>query len=168
MNRREFTASLAALGFLPALPIAVPAVAATAPNMPAGTYAWAHLIARAQTKCSPAMLARQLHLSPEVAQHLFNTMVSDGVLKAPGIAGVAKAAQPINATGVEHSLAKRMRTRLKDYVDGTQSDDPVQAQRTDAPLAKDAEPCLGCETPQTEDQTDASTDQSVQESPQRG
>ncbi len=168
MNRREFTASLAAVGFLPTLPIATQAVATTAPTVPAGAYAWAHLIARAQTKCSPAMLARQLHLSPEVARHLFNTMISDGVLKAPSAAGIATATKPINATGTDHSLARRLHSNLKGALDSNLPRTQERVQSREPPLAKDAEPCLGCDTPQTEDLRDASTNQSVQESPERG
>ena len=165
MNRRQFTTSLAALGLLPALPIVIPAVAATAPTVPAGAYAWAHLIARAQTKCSPAMLARQLHLSPEVAAELFRTMVSDGVLKAPGIAGVAHATKPMNATGIDRSLVQRVRASLSDTLKEATQDKP---QSSAVPLANAEDPCLGCADAQSEDLTDASTDQSVQESPQHG
>jgi hypothetical protein len=165
MNRREFTASLAAVGLMPALPIAAPAAAATAPTVPAGAYAWAHLIARAQTKCSPAMLARQLHLSPQVAKELFRTMVADGVLKAPGVAGVAQAVKPMNATGIDRGLAQRLRSNLSETLQEAAKPKP---QSDPAPLANSDDPCLGYDDIQPEDQSDASTNQYVQESPQRG
>jgi len=165
MNRREFSTSLAALGVLPALPVATPVAAATAPIVPAGTYAWAHLIARAQSKCSAEFLARHLRLSPDVAAELFRTMIADGVLKAPGVAGVAQAAKPLNATGIDRSISKRVGARILDALDESQQ--PEQARSDAAPLANSDDPCLGCDDTQTEDQTHASTDQSVQESPAR-
>ena len=75
MNRREFTASLAALVAAPALPLGLPASVAAAPAVPPGAYAWAQLIARAQNRCSAEMLAQTLNLEPGTARVLFNDMV---------------------------------------------------------------------------------------------
>ena len=165
MNRRQFTASLAALFAAPALPALPRAAAAAAPAVPPGAYAWAQLIARSQNTCSPDMLARLLHLRPEVAQVLFKDMVVDGVLRAPGTTGIARAAQPFEATGLEERAKGRIRTKAKEMFDQVLSD---EAPQEDSPLVKDSETGLGCAEPQAEDAADARTDQSPEESPERG
>lgn len=160
MNRRQFTALLAALPVTKLLPTTLTAaVAPQSPAVPAGTYAWAQLIARAQNRCSPAMLARQLHLGTDAAQHLYDQMLRDGVLRAPGAAGVARAAQPIDATG---TAPRDLLSRLRRWMPSEEQGDEASA------LVKDAEPCLGCTEPQTEENPDASPDEPLQESPQRG
>lgn len=162
MNRREFTASLAALAATPALPISAIAPAAATPiaAIPPGTYAWAQLIARAQNRCSPAMLARHLHLDDRTAKHLFETMLRDGVLRTPGAVGIARAAKPIDTSGTRTpGLTTKLRSRLKQALK-PQADTP--------PLVKADGPALGCADTIAEDDTDARTDQPVQESPQAG
>ena len=157
MNRREFNTSLAALAATPALPFGVTAATASqSAAVPAGTYAWAELIARAQTRCSPAMLARQLHLSQDVAQQLFNEMLRDGVLRAPGAAGIAEAAKPINATGTTSNPLAKLRRLL-----------PSQESRIDAaPLVKDDPLPLECEKTSPEEDHHACQTQPVQSVPQ--
>ncbi|MGJ8616996.1 MAG: hypothetical protein ACSHWS_09145 [Sulfitobacter sp.] len=167
MNRREFNTSLAALGALPTLPVVAPVAATTAPVVPAGIYAWARLIARAQNECSAEFLARHLRLSPDVAAEVFRTMIADGILKTPGATSIVQVAKPIDATGINRSIGKRVSAHILDALD---KKTPIaeQACSDDAPLANSDNPCLGCDDTQTEDQTNASTDQSVQESPTRG
>ena len=166
MNRRQFTLTLATLPATSALPNGL--TAAVAPKTvaaPAGTYAWAQLIARAQNRCSPAMLARQLRLSPEVAQQLFAEMLRDGVLRPPTAAGVAQATQPINATGHQIPGIRKTLTELSDAL--YREEPPKGARGAPDPLVKADEPCLGCaET--TEEDAHASPDQPLQESPARG
>jgi len=157
MNRREFTASLAALAATPALPMVISAAAAPqSATVPAGTYAWAQLIARAQNRCSPAMLARHLRLPTDAATALFNEMVRDGVLRAPGIAGVAQAAQPINATGTRAKPLRKLRDLIRP---DTQSDKAP-------PLVKDADLPLECDETALKEDHDARETQSVQSRPQ--
>tara|TARA_R110002094_G_scaffold60570_4_gene71218 strand:- start:639 stop:1142 length:504 start_codon:yes stop_codon:yes gene_type:complete len=164
MNRREFTTSMAALAAAPALPL--PAAAPrTAAQIPTGTYAWGQLIARAQNTCNPAMLARHLRLDADVAHALFDTMLRDGVLRAPDIAGLARAAQPLDPTGTGLRpgglLRRKAKTLIADIQDREErSDDPD-------PLVNDNSKGLGCDQP-TKEAADARTDQPVQESPARG
>ena len=159
MNRREFTASLAALAAAPALPFAASA-AAPAASLPPGAYAWAQLIARAQTKCSPAMLARHLSLDPAQAETLFGQMVRDNVLRAPGAAGTAQAVQPINATGHPQGLTRKVTQHLRAQLDHSASA---------APLVKDEPLGLGCPDPsedtQPEETCHARPNQPLQGSP---
>ncbi len=158
MNRREFTASLAALATTPVLPIGVSAAAVPqSAVVPAGTYAWAQLIARAQNRCSPTMLVRHLRLSEDAAQQLFNEMLRDGVLRAPGAAGVAQAVQPINATGSsETNILSKLRNTLP-------AEDQMDAA---SPMVKDDTAGLGCPETTAENQTDASETEPLQESTQ--
>lgn len=103
------------------------------------------------------MLARHLRLDATAAQQLFDEMLRDGVLRAPGAAGIAHAAQPINTNAIPSS-----RPPLAKLRDLLPNEEP-------APLAKDAEPCLGCaQLPAEEETQDASPDKPVQESPQSG
>ena len=141
------------------------AVAPKTAAVPAGTYAWAQLIARAQNRCSPAMLARQLRLEPQAAQQLFADMLRDGVLRAPTGAGVAQATQPINATGHHTPSLRQSLTKLRDTL--LSEEPPAGARGASTPLAKSEEPRLGCIGDKKED-ADASPDQSVQKSSQGG
>lgn len=158
MNRRHFTALLASLPVTYSLPSGLSAATASqSASVPAGTYAWAQLIARAQNRCSPAMLARHLRLDATAAQQLFDEMLRDGVLRAPSVTGIARAAQPINTNAVPTS--KHSFSQLGDAL---LDEEPT-------PLAKDVEPCLGCDDLSAEEETpDASPDKPVQESPQSG
>jgi len=156
MKRRTFTASLAALAASPAMPIGLSA--ANAPQstlVPAGTYAWAKLIAQAQNRCSPTMLARQLRLPAVVAQQLFADLLRDGVLKAP-IAGVAQAAKPINATAAP---ARTTFAKIPKLL-------PSEERRDKAPpLVKADRLSLESDTTKTEEATNASPKEPVQKSP---
>ena len=167
MNRRDFTASLAALAATPAIPFAhaIPAAAAT-PAVPAGAYAWAQLIARAQDKCSPAMLARHLNLSADVAMTLFNDMLRDGVLRAPGITGVARATAPISTSGTQTTLGNRIVARTKQVFDTPIPPEDCKDEAT--PLVNAHEAGLGCTETAPKDEINAGTDQSPEESAERG
>jgi hypothetical protein len=158
MNRRQFTASLAALAAAPAIPFSAARAAPVA--IPPGTYAWAQLIARAQNGCSPAMLAQHLRLSAPVADQLFRDMIADGVLRAPGLAGAAQAAHPIELPGTTRNITNKLAHKTRDALKRL-------APETD-PLANPAQPRLGCGETIQEDAADARPDQSVQESPERG
>ena len=161
MNRRQFTASLAALAGSATLPFtavraAVAAPAATA-AIPPTTYAWAHLIVRAQAKANPAMLSRHLNLSAQAADRLFQQLIHDGVLQAPGAAGMARAVAPLDTTATSsarHSIRERV----------TKAWDVVRSRDDTVALVNPDDPALGCgQTPQEEAQ-DACTDESLQES----
>lgn len=160
MNRRQFTASLGTLAGAAAMPIpAVRAATVAAPAVPPSAYVWAQLIVRAQAKASPAMLARQLRLAPEVAQSLFETLISDGVLRAPSVAGIAKAAQPLQTTGHHATTGRAIQTRMGRLLEQTK-----QAQ----PLVKDDDPEIGCSDTVTKDAADACPTEPVQTRPQIG
>ena len=159
MNRREFTASLGALAGAAALPAAAVQAAvlpAATPVVPHAAYSWAHLIARARGTVSPALLARQLSLTPDAAQAVFNALVRDGVVRAAGTAGAAQAVTPLQTTGHTATTTQATRKRLQ------AAWEHVKESR---PLVKEAEPALECGTPPQKDAADACTDQPVQESP---
>jgi hypothetical protein len=166
MNRRQFTASLAALAATPALPLAARMPSVAAPAIPPGAYAWAELIAKAQNTCSPDMLAECLHLKPEVAQVLFKDMVVDGVLQTPGTGGISRAIKPFETSGLEQSTTQRLKSKAKDMLNrATQSEEPRDEP---TPLVNQDQPSLGCDTQTPKDVADASPDQPAQESPERG
>lgn len=166
MNRRQFTASLGALSGTAALPLApaqaaVPAAAALA--APPKVYLWAQLIARAQANTSPAMLARLLWLSPEVAQSVFDNLVRDGVLRTPAVTGIAQAVQPVQATGHSVTTPQAIRTRMEKLMEQAK-----QIQQEPQPLVKaDAQALEYGETAEL-DQADACPCEPLQESPRCG
>lgn len=164
MNRRQFNASLAALAGAASQPFmtARTAMAARAalPAVPPTTYAWAHLIVRAQNNASPAMLARHLNLDKAVADQLFGQLIQDGVLRAPGVAGVARAVAPLDPTGGS-STGSTLRKRL------TEAWDALGTKDTETPLANQEDTALVCAQTVQEDATDARTEEPVQGSPER-
>lgn len=131
-------------------------------TFPPTAYAWAHLIVRAQKRTSPAMLARHLRLTPEVAGSLFDQLISDGVLRAPGAAGVARAVSPLDLTARKVARRSGLRQEIRRALDSTQ-DEPD-------PLAIPEESGVGCaEEPQApEDHADESSCKSAQESTREG
>lgn len=166
MNRREFTTRFSALATVPFLPFPVSATAMAAPSapVPAGAYAWAKLIAQAQNRCAPGMLARQLHLAPEAAEQLFAKLIHDGVLRAPGAAGIARAAAPIDGSGTASGLNRQLADSLRIMLDRAV---PAEAPDDDDtnPLVKDTPACLGCANTPTEDAANASPNEYVQDRP---
>jgi len=164
MNRRQFTASLAALAATPALPLAARAAAPAATALPPGSYLFAELIARAQNTCSPALLAKHLRLDAATARQLFGQLVTDGVIKAPSAAGIAQATRPLPAPTAHIAPAARpFPTKPSSPLNTLKN----TVQPTD-PLVKEPDPRLGCDSAQTKDTFDASPDKPVQESPQAG
>lgn len=158
MNRRQFTASLGALSGAAVLP--VPTLAVPAPPLaavPTATYSWAKLIVRAQARADPAMLARHLKLTPDVAQNLFQTLIRDGVLRAPAATGVARASQPIQASGGSLQAQKRAHQHIKAAWDDLHHDPQ--------PLVNQESPTLGCDNNVEKDCPDARTNEPLQESP---
>lgn len=129
------------------------ATASKSAAVPAGTYAWGALIARAQNRCDPAMLARHLCLADNIADQLFNDLIRNGVLRTPGVAGIAQAARPINATATPRRAPL---DKLSQFMASEDQKDEA------APLVKDDSISLGCENTQPEDTPDASPHQHLQ------
>jgi hypothetical protein len=161
MNRRQFTASLGAISGAAALPLsAAPAVTSALSPVPAATYSWAQLIVRAQAKTDPAMLARHLKLSPDVAHNLFQTLIRDGILRAPTTAGIAQASKPIQASGQSLRAHRPTLHQIKAAWEDIHHDAE--------PLVNQESPALGCDNSVEKDCSDACTDEPIQESPQAG
>ncbi len=81
-------------------------------------------------------------------------MLRDGVLRAPGLSGVAQAVRPIEAPWLSRGPDWQKLHRL------------VSDQGDTGPLAKDDPVCLGCDEQTPEDTPDASATEHVQESPE--
>lgn len=103
------------------------------------------------------MLAQHLRLPKDAAQQLFNELLRDGVLHTQNAAGIAQAAEPMNATGTGPSTLREI---LGKWMPSDEQSDKAP------PLAKDADHGLGCDEHQSEDQQDASAREPVQDSPQ--
>ena len=93
MDRRTFNTTLIGGALATALP--VPSVAASTRTAAPPLYAWGVAIARAQNRASPALLAQQLGLSKVAAAELYASLIANGVVRAPLMGGIAKAAQPL-------------------------------------------------------------------------
>jgi len=96
MNRRTFTASLAALFAAPAIPAVASFAPATASQTAATHYATAKLLARAHNRCSPAMLQRLLRVDSTIATELNGMLLQRGVISSAGAQGASMAVQPLN------------------------------------------------------------------------
>jgi len=92
MNRREFTASLAAMAAAPAIPAA--ATAHSAAPTAAKYFTNAKLIAQAHNSCSPEMLSRLMRLDMGTAQSLQSMLFEKGVITHAN--GLAMATNPMN------------------------------------------------------------------------
>jgi hypothetical protein len=155
MNRREFTASLGALSGIASLPVtALPAAAAQASVVPPAAYAWAKLIVRAQGKADPAVLARLLRLTPQVAQALFDRLIQDGVLRVPAATGIAQATKPLQS-GAHRLPPQPIHQQIRKTWEHLSTDTQ--------PLVKDADPALECGESVEKEATDARTPEPVQE-----
>jgi hypothetical protein len=89
LNRRNFLQGLSAAAFVPALP-ALPVTAA--PIAAAHTsiqYTWACYYAQMNNACSVSQITSALGVRPEVAQGLFDRLVTQNVITAPGLSGVS-------------------------------------------------------------------------------
>ena len=163
MNRRQFTASLGAACASTVLPLPALCAAAAPAALPPATYTWAHLIARARGTVSPDLLARQLRITPQAAEAVFQSLVRDGVIRAPTAAGVASAVKPMQTTGHTATMRAALKKRLQagwEHLQETRDD--TQA------LVKDANRALGCEDTLDKENANASPDQSIQESSRQG
>lgn len=108
------------------------------------------------------MLAKCLNLRPEVAGALFKDMVVDGVLRAPGTSGMARAAQPFDTTGLKGRIKTKAKDVLKQALKGEErSDEP-------APLVNDGETPLVSPANNHEDTDHARPYEPPEESAQRG
>ena len=89
LNRRSFLQSLTAAGLVPALPV-LPAMAvpATAAHMSI-QYTWACYYAQMNNACSVSQITSALGVRPEVAQGLFDRLVTQNIITAPGLSGVS-------------------------------------------------------------------------------
>ncbi len=94
MNRRQFTQSLAALAAAPTLPAGALAKAAPAVHLSQPPYCWAAFIARVHDKASPAMFKRQLGLSDDMAQNVFDTLLRERVITRPNAMGISQTVTP--------------------------------------------------------------------------
>lgn len=159
MNRRQFNVSLGALGSSAMLPVTA-AQSAAVPAVSPSTYKWAQLIVRAQEKADPAMLARLLRLSPEMAQGLFDKLIRDGALRARGAAGIMQAMQPVQIKG--HSTTSTPAARCKLRAAWNNMTEDAQ------PLVNRDNPALGCGNTPEKETPDASAAEPLQESPRRG
>lgn len=93
MNRRQFNTTALSSAALATLP--VPAISAQTAATRGPLLAWASAIARAQNRASPALLAQQLKVAPEIAQGLYASLLKVGVIRAPVAGALAQAAKPI-------------------------------------------------------------------------
>ena len=116
MNRRSFTASLAALFAVPALPAGASLVPAAAPQTAVSHYTTAKLLARAHNRCSPAMLQRLLRVDSAIATELNAMLLKRGVISAAGAQGVSMATAPLNTHCItnEAMRASNVAQKLKD------------------------------------------------------
>ncbi|WP_293443505.1 hypothetical protein [Planktotalea sp.] len=96
MNRRTFTASIAALFAAPAMPAAGSLAPVSAAPTAASHYANAKLLARAHNRCSPAMLQRLLRVDSAIATELNGMLLKRGVISTVGAQGVSMATAPLN------------------------------------------------------------------------
>lgn len=94
MNRRQFTQRLAALTAAPLIPVPLAAKAATPLATNNQHHLWATFIARIHDKASPQMFKRQLSLTDDQAQSVFNDLVQQKVLSVPNASGISNAMNP--------------------------------------------------------------------------
>lgn len=116
MNRRSFTASLAALFAAPTLPD----VASVAPSAVSQTavshYATAKLLARAHNRCSPETLQRLLRVDGAIARELNAMLLKRGVISSSSARGALMAVEPLNTHCItnEAMRASNMAQKLRD------------------------------------------------------
>ncbi len=116
MNRRSFTASLAALFAAPALP-GVASLAPSAVSQSAVShYETAKLLARAHNRCSPEMLQRLLRVDAAIARKLNAMLLKRGVISSAGARGALIAVEPLNTHCItnEAMRASNIAQKLRD------------------------------------------------------
>ena len=89
LNRRRFLQGLTAAGFAPALPAMPVAAAPAAAAHSSIQYTWACYYAQMNNACSVSQITSALGVRPEVAQGLFDRMVTQNVITAPGFSGLS-------------------------------------------------------------------------------
>ena len=121
MNRREFTASLAAAMTAPVLPLtAATSSGASAVALPNGTYMWADFIARARGHVDVGFLARRLNLTSAQALQVMQELVRNGAVRSAGFAGLAQATKPFKyPTATNKSATAELWERMKTLDQGT-------------------------------------------------
>ena len=118
MNRREFTASLAALVTSPTLPLPVaPAAAAPVAATNSMAYMFADLIARSRGSVDAGFLARRLQLPTDAASQIMGDLAANGVVRAPGLGGVARAVSPFEFQLPLQSPKTDMADTMRDALD---------------------------------------------------
>ena len=131
MNRREFTASLAALVASPAVPLpalsAAPVAATTNSSM---AYMFADLIARSRGTVDAGFLARRLKLTAGTAQQVMSDLAANNVIGAPGLGGVANAVKPFDFQLPMPRHTVDLTEKIGEHIDHLMQDTPD----TDAPL----------------------------------
>ncbi len=87
LNRRSFLQGLSAAGIVPMLP-AMPAMAApVAAGHSSIQYTWACYYAQMNNACSVSQISSALGVPPEVAQGLFDRLVTQNIVTAPNALG---------------------------------------------------------------------------------
>ena len=139
MNRREFTASLAAAVAAPALPLGATAAApAAAMAPPMGTYMFADLIARSRGTVDAGFLARTLRLSPDMANGVMQELVANKVITAPSAGGLAQALNPLKLQPVPATVSDRMAEKVvKTARDFLTEDDAIEVEPVDPETLED-------------------------------
>ena len=89
LNRRHFLQGLTAAGFAPAVP-AMPAMAAPATAAHTSIqYTWACYYAQMNNACSVQQITSALNVGPDVAQGLFDRLVTQNIVTTPNVAGLS-------------------------------------------------------------------------------
>jgi hypothetical protein len=105
MNRRTFTASIAALFAAPAMPMASVAMPTAVSATITQHFARAKLLARCHDRASPEMFMRLMKLDGETANGLFNLLKDKNVI-GHGVDGIARAINPLNTHCVPNEAVK--------------------------------------------------------------
>lgn len=128
-----------AAGLIPAIP-ALPMAAAPAVAPSSVQYAWASYYAQVHNAASPARLSAALKVSPQVAQGLMNKLLANGVITAPGSAGISAAVKPFHKARHLRPTAQGLAQRAQDQLRHSLSEPSIEAAKTaDQPAAKNAE-----------------------------
>lgn len=89
LNRRNFLQGLSAAAFAPALPALPVAAAPAAAAHTSIQYTWACYYAQMNNACSVSQITSALGVRPEVAQGLFDRLITQNVITAPGLSGIS-------------------------------------------------------------------------------
>lgn len=89
LNRRNFLQGLSAAAFAPALPALPVAAAPAAAAHTSIQYTWACYYAQMNNACSVSQITSALGVRPEVAQGLFDRLITQNVITTPGLSGIS-------------------------------------------------------------------------------